>query len=139
MLKEKPAKSVNKHLLDQWIKDYHWMVNTVKKMRNDLTVVGAKTAQYGIEATMPRAAGSTSDPILSEVNRRAVHLKRIKDYEYKIVEVQKRIEKVTTDREAEVLFWLLEGKSMRWVGKHMALSHVTISNIKENIVYQMLA
>ena len=88
---------------------------------------------------MPRAAGSTSDPILSEVNRRAVHLKRIKDYEYKIVEVQKRIEKVTTDREAEVLFWLLEGKSMRWVGKHMALSHVTISNIKENIVKQMLA
>ncbi|MGE7114335.1 hypothetical protein [Lysinibacillus sp. NPDC047702] len=44
MLKETPPK-VNKFLLDQWIKDYHWTVNTVKKMRNDLSVIGAKTAQ----------------------------------------------------------------------------------------------
>lgn len=129
---------LNKHLLEQWVKDYHWMVNTVKELRNGL-IVGAKTAQYGIEATLPKAAGGTSDPIMSEVARRSKHVKRIKEYEDKISAVQERIDKVHTPREIEVLFWLLEGSSMRWIGQHMALSATSIGRIKDNIVSQMMA
>ncbi|BDH60124.1 hypothetical protein MTP04_02540 [Lysinibacillus sp. PLM2] len=132
------GQSINKFTLDQWIKDYRWMINTVEELQNELPVKGAKTAQYGIEATLPKASGGTSDVVFSEVNRRANHLRKINEYIYKIAEVQRRIDKVTEPRGAEVLFWLLEGKSMRWIGKHMALSHVTISNIKDSVVENML-
>lgn len=129
---------ITKEKLDQWIKDYRWMINTVEQLQMEYRYNGAKIAQYGIEATLPKASGQTSDVVFSEVNRRMNHLKRINEYIYKISEVQKRVEKVTEPREVEVLYWLLEGKSMRWIGQHMALSHVTIKNIKELIIENML-
>ncbi len=75
---------------------------------------------------------------MSEVARRSKHVKRIKEYEYKITAVQERIDKVHTPREIEVLFWLLEGSSMRWIAQHMALSATSIGRIKDNIVNQMM-
>lgn len=136
MLKEK-RQSLNKELLEQWIKDYHWMVNTVKEIRISFDIIGAKTAKYGIEATLPKVVGN-SDPILSEVNRRENHMKRIKEYEYKIMEVQNRVSRINSDRESEILFWLLEGKSLRWIGERMCLSTSTIYRLKENIILLML-
>ncbi len=132
------GQTINEFILDQWIKDYRWMINTVEELQNELPIKGAKTAQYGIEAALPKASGGTSDVVFSEVNRRKNHLRKINEYIYKISEVQKRVEKVKESREVEVLFWLLEGKSLRWIGKHMALSHVTISNIKDSILENML-
>lgn len=129
---------LNKYTLDQWLKDYRWMINTVEGMHNELSVKGLKTTQYGIEATLPKASGGTSNVVFTEVARRANHLRKIDEYVYKISEVQKRIDKVVEPRESEVLFWLLEGKSMRWIGQHMALSHVTIGNIKDSILENML-
>lgn len=130
---------ITKEKLDQWIKDYRWMINTVEQLQMEYRYNGAKIAQYGIEATLPKASGQTSDVVFTEVVRRNKHLKRINEYIFKIQEVQKRVDKVTEPREAEVLYWLLEGKSMRWIGQHMALSHVTIKNIKENILESMLS
>ncbi|MBB5148189.1 helix-turn-helix transcriptional regulator [Ureibacillus thermosphaericus] len=130
---------ITKEKLDQWIKDYRWMINTVEQLQMEYRYNGAKIAQYGIEATLPKASGQTSDVVFTEVVRRNKHLKRINEYICKIQEVQKRVDKVTEPREAEVLYWLLEGKSMRWIGQHMALSHVTIKNIKENILESMLS
>lgn len=43
------------------ITDYHWVVNAIKDMRAEM-VIGAKTAQYGIEATLPKAACGMGDP-----------------------------------------------------------------------------
>lgn len=59
---------------------------------------------YGIEATLPKAAGGTSDPVFAEVQRRVYVLNYcIKEYEQKIAEVQKRIPLVTGDIEIEVI------------------------------------
>lgn len=129
---------ITKEKLDQWIKDYRWMINTVEQLQMEYRYNGAKITQYGIEATLPKASGQTSDVVFTEVVRRNKHLKRINEYIFKIKEVQKRVDKVTEPREAEVLYWLLEGKSMRWIGQHMALSHVSIKNIKESIIESML-
>lgn len=47
---------------------------------------------YGLEATLPKASGGTSDPVFSEVQRRVYSLNyRIKEYEQKIAEVPNRI------------------------------------------------
>lgn len=129
--------AISKHSLDSMITDYYWMLNAVKEVRAELGI-GAKTAQYGIEATMPKAQGNTSDPIEREVSRRAKKLIRLKEYEMCLWTVQQRIEKVQGIREKQVLDWMLDGKSMRWIAKTMGLSHTHIQNLKENIIEQMI-
>ncbi|MFF2797160.1 hypothetical protein [Lysinibacillus xylanilyticus] len=57
-------------VLDSMIRDYHWMINVIKEMRAEM-IIGAKTAQYGIKATLPKAAGGVSDPIMLEAIRRS--------------------------------------------------------------------
>lgn len=137
MLKERTL-TITPDALDSMITDYHWMVNAIKEMRAEM-VIGAKTAQYGIEATLPRAAGGVGDPIMQEAIRRSKNIKRVAEYERKLLEVQKLLDKVTGNREVQVLNWMLDGKSQRWIGKHMALSATSIKRIKDNIVKQMMA
>ncbi|MCR8853654.1 LuxR C-terminal-related transcriptional regulator [Lysinibacillus fusiformis] len=137
MLKERTL-VITPDVLDSMITDYHWMVNAIKEMRAEM-VIGAKTAQYGIEATLPKATGGVGDPIMQEAIRRSKNIKRIAEYEKKLLEVQMLIERVTGDREVQVLNWMLDGKSQRWIGQHMALSATSIKRIKDNIVKQMIA
>ena len=129
--------AVSKFNLDAMITDYHWMMNAVKDIRAELEV-GAKTAQYGIEASMPKGQGNTSDPVELEVARRSKKFKRLQEYEMSLWTVQQRIEKVHGIREIQVLDWMLDGKSMRWIAKAMGLSHTHVQNIKESIVEQMI-
>ena len=137
MLKERTL-TITPDVLDSMITDYHWMVNAIKEMRAEM-VIGAKTAQYGIEATLPKAAGGVGDPIMQEAIRRSRNIKRVAEYEQKLLEVQNLIERVAGDREVQVLNWMLDGKSQRWIGQHMALSATSIKRIKDNIVKQMIA
>ncbi|WP_431808786.1 helix-turn-helix transcriptional regulator [Lysinibacillus sphaericus] len=136
MLKERTL-TITPDALDSMITDYHWMVNAIKEMRAEM-VIGAKTAQYGIEAALPKAAGGVGDPIMQEAIRRSKNIKRVAEYEKKLLEVQKLIERVEGDREVQVLNWMLDGKSQRWIGKIMGLSHTHIQNIKDSIVKQMM-
>ncbi|WP_375106054.1 LuxR C-terminal-related transcriptional regulator [Lysinibacillus fusiformis] len=136
MLKERTL-TITPDALDSMITDYHWMVNAIKEMRSEM-VIGAKTAQYGIEATLPKAAGGVGDPIMQEAIRRSKNIKRVAEYEKKLLEVQMLVERVTGDREMQVLNWMLDGKSKRWIAANMGLSHTHIQNIKDNIVEQMV-
>lgn len=125
--------------VEQILKDYFWMINSVKVMREGMNDVGeGMTAQYGLEAAMPKASGAHGDPIYREYNRREKRWKAIGEYEAKIGLIQERIHLLTVDREKEVLHWLLEGKSMRWIGSHMGLSHTNIQRIKDTIVRKLV-
>ncbi|WP_446936578.1 hypothetical protein [Lysinibacillus fusiformis] len=136
---------VTKEDLLQWIENYRWMVETIEEAKqpvakmNNNSYIGAKTAMYGLEAALPKASGGTSDPVFTEVQRRVYSLNfRIKQYEQKIAEVQKHIPFVEGDREVEVLHRLLDGDSMRAIGKHMGLSSTTIFRVRNNILSQMM-
>ncbi|WP_427110442.1 LuxR C-terminal-related transcriptional regulator [Lysinibacillus xylanilyticus] len=140
----KGQNEVTKENLLQWIEDYNWMIESIEEARQPVakidnnSYIGARTAMYGIEATLPKASGGTSDPVFTEVQRRVYSLNyRIKEYEQKIAEVQKRITYVIGDREVEVLHRLLDGDSMRAIGKHMKLSSTTIFRVRNNILNQM--
>ncbi|MGE7989379.1 LuxR C-terminal-related transcriptional regulator [Lysinibacillus fusiformis] len=137
MLKERTL-TITPDALDSMITDYHWMVTAIKEMREEM-VIGAKTAQYGIDAILPKAAGGVGDLIMQEAIRRSKNIKRVAEYEKKLLEVQNLIERVAGDREVQVLNWMLDGKSQRWIGQHMALSATSIKRIKDNIVKQMIA
>ena len=102
-------------------------------MTDNNSYIRAKTAMYVIEAALSKTSGRTSDPVYTEVQRRVYSLNyRIKEYEHKIAEVQKRILYVIGDREIEVLHRLLDGDSMRAIAKHMKLSSTTIFRARNN-------
>ncbi|WP_342441254.1 LuxR C-terminal-related transcriptional regulator [Lysinibacillus sp. FSL K6-0075] len=138
------TQEVKKYMIDQWLKDYHWMVEQIRlgKMQNelakDIEYDGAKVAAYGIEATLPRASGGTSDPVSYEATRRSqFYVKRVLRYEWKVREIQKRASNVTGEREIFVLNCILDGFSLRKIGQTMGLSEATIRRLKENILEMM--
>jgi hypothetical protein len=56
------------------------MVETIEEARQPVTKVdndsyiGAKTAMYGVEATLPKASGGTSDSVFAETTPEFMHL-----------------------------------------------------------------
>lgn len=138
---KKEEVTVSRSSLLRWIEDYHWMIEIIKEAEiNTAGFNGAKVASYGIDSTLPKASGGVSDPVFYEVCRRSKYGGlRIGQYRRKVTEVQKRIPLVVGDRENEVLHRLLNGESMRSIGKHLKLSSTTIFRIRNNILSQMIA
>ncbi|MEH6988138.1 MULTISPECIES: helix-turn-helix transcriptional regulator [Bacillaceae] len=124
--------------IESILKDYHWMMNSIKVLRNSMKDAGeGLTAQFGDEAGMPKAKGTKSDPVYMEYVRRERRYSIIQKYEAKISLIQDRMHLIKDDRQIEVLHWLLEGKSHRWIAMHMGLSHTHIGRIKDSIVKKM--
>src|SRR5690606_33473672 len=97
---------MKKEEIDQILKDYHWMINSIKIMRESLKDAGeGLIANYGIEASLPKAQGTVSDPIFREVARRSKRWKKIHEYERKVFAIQELFYKVQEERESEVLYW----------------------------------
>lgn len=124
--------------IEKALKDYHWMMNTVKMMRDSMQGAGeGLVAQYGDEAGMPKAQGVTGDVVLSEVIRRGKRWEQIAEYEAKIKTIQSNIYVITEERETEILHWLLEGKGHSWISRHMGLSHTHVNRLSASIAKQI--
>lgn len=127
------------------LQSYHWMVNTVKiyyeayetYMTSDDSYRIKGTAQYGIDSAMPKAQGTTSNPVEQEVIRRDRYWEKARRYERMVKFVQSRMDLITDIREQEVLHWILEGKSYAWISRHMGLSHTHVRRLFDSIVKQM--
>lgn len=129
---------MNKKEIENILKDYHWMINSIKILNNSMLDAGeGLTAQYGNEAGMPKPQGVTGDPIYREVARREKRYSVIEKYKVKISVIQERFHLIVDDRDLEVLHWLLEGKSYRWIGAHMGLSFSHIKRIRDSIVEKL--
>ncbi|MET4563341.1 hypothetical protein ABIA69_004538 [Lysinibacillus parviboronicapiens] len=136
---------IKKYMLDQWLKDYHWMIEQLRigKLQDEAVKTieydGAKVAMYGIEATLPKASGGNSDPVSYEASRRTkFYVKRVLRYEWKVREIQERASKVIGEREVFVLHHLLDGHSMRKIAEKMNVSEATVRRIRERILDDML-
>ena len=120
------------------LSDYRWLINSVRIMQESLKGAGeGLTAKYGVEATLPKPQGVVGDPIYREAVRREKRFLMIDKYKKKISIIQNRIHLITDDREKEVLYWILEGKSYRWIGLHMGLSFSHIKRLRDSIVTQL--
>lgn len=129
---------MNKKDIENILRDYHWLINSIKILRDSMSDAGeGLTAQYGVEATLPKQKGITSDPIYREVVRREKRKNKLDEYKEKVLVIQERMYVIEDDREIEVLHWLLEGKSYRWIGLHMGLSFSHIKRIRDSIVNKM--
>lgn len=129
---------MNKKEIEEILKNYHWMLNSIKLEREALKQIGGNlSAKYGIEASLPKVHGQNGDPVFQEVVRRGKRWKRIERYEREIKIIQDRIDRIQDERESEVLYWLLEGKSYRWIGQHMGFSSSHIKRLRDSIVEQL--
>ncbi|MGX8791724.1 helix-turn-helix transcriptional regulator [Oceanobacillus sp. M60] len=126
---------MNNKQIEETLRDYSWMLNEIKRQRQLMDYEGGNlVAQSGIESTMPKAKGGTSDPIALEVIRRDKNSKWLDKLETKVLFIQKRIHLITDEREKAVLECMLDGLSMSSISNHMGLSRRHIYNIKESIV-----
>ncbi|WP_230203602.1 LuxR C-terminal-related transcriptional regulator [Bacillus massiliigorillae] len=129
---------ISQKQIEDILKDYHWMINSIKILNSSLQDAGeGLTAQYGLESSLPKAKGTNGDPVFREAVRREKRFSVIDKYRYKVSIIQDRIPLITDERETEVLHWLLEGKSYRWIGMHMGLSDRHIRRIRDSIVEKM--
>ena len=129
---------VDKKEIEQALRDYRWMIKEIQRQREMLSHYETKvTAQTGIEAVMPKAKGITSDPVALEVIRRDKKSKWVEKLEEKVLFIQKRISVITNEREKAVLECMLDGLSMRAIGRHMGLSERHIFRLRNSIVSQM--
>lgn len=129
---------MNQKEIENILKDYHWMINSIKILNDSMQDAGeGLTAQYGIESSMPKPKGVTGDPIYREIVRREKRYGVINKYKAKISVIQDKLYLIKDDRELEVLHWLLEGKSYRWIAMHMGLSDRHIRRIRDSIVDQL--
>lgn len=123
-----------KHILS----NYFWMIKEVKRINEDLCEIETSvTAQYGIEASMPKPQGLTSDAIANEVIRRDKKGQRKNEFINKIKYVQERIHLIEDDREKVVLDCLLDGMSISAISNHMGLSRKHIDRLRDTIVSRM--
>jgi len=131
---------LNRYQLDEAIKKYHDNMCKYMKMKDELDslTAAASTAKYGIEATMPKAVGSTSDPVHAHVQIRASREVRINKTKSELLMVQDLIDKVTDDIEQEVLYWLLEGMPFRWIGAKLNMSHTSVQRVRERVIDMMM-
>jgi Response regulator containing a CheY-like receiver domain and an HTH DNA-binding domain len=124
--------------IEQILRDYHWMVREIERIRGYLAGAGERTVrEYGIESGMPKPKGRTSDPVHQEVARREKQWKRVEKLEDKVRFVQERIELISDERERTVLDCMLDGMSFTAIAYHMRLSKGHVNNIKDSIVNRL--
>lgn len=117
------------------IKDYQMNVKVVAKLRKEYIedVCGANISQYGIEATMPKPQGQTSDPIIREVQRLMKQDSVIAKYEQKVLYIQNRWERVTNERQAMIFNQVLSGASFELISKTVGLTPQRIHQVVKEI------
>ncbi len=129
---------MNSKQIEQALRDYNWMINEIKRQRGLMDYDGGNlVAQSGIESTMPKAQGNTSDPVALEVVRRDEASRWVQKLEEKVLFIQKRIPIIQDEREKAVLECMLDGLSMSAISQHMGLSRRHIYNIRSSVVYKI--
>ncbi|MGE7132853.1 hypothetical protein [Lysinibacillus xylanilyticus] len=103
---------------------------SMKDELDSLTV--ASKAKYGIESTMPKAVGSTSDPVHADVQIGASSEDHIKE---ELLIGSKFNCMVTGDIEQEVTICLLEGAIPLDWGLNM--SYTTVQRVRERVIDMM--
>ncbi|WP_414049793.1 hypothetical protein [Macrococcus animalis] len=117
------------------IKEYQTNVRAVAKLRKEYIedVCGASIAQYGIEATMPKPQGQTSDPVLREVQRLMRQDGVIAKFEKRVLYIQNRWDRITDERQAMIFNQILSGASFELISNTVGLTPQRIHQVVNEI------
>ncbi|MFP7288008.1 DNA-binding response regulator [Shouchella clausii] len=129
---------MNRNDIEQALRDYHWMPKEVDRIQSTLNEVDTSvTATYGVEASLPKPKGQTSDKVGNEVVRRDKQHRYLIKIKNKMRAVEQMIDHIEDDRDKAVLFCLLDGMSQTQISLHLGLSESRVSKIKNKLVEQI--
>lgn len=131
---------LNRYQLDRAIKRYNENMSKYIRLTKEINSMSpsASISRYGVESTLPRAVGTNSDPVFRHIQIKRKREEEIQAVKDELLLVQSLIEKVQGDKENEVLYWLLEGMTFRWIGEKLNISHTSVQRIRERILDMML-
>lgn len=114
------------------IEEYQMNVRAIANLKKAYlgTVIGGNIAQYGIEASLPKAIGEVSDPVYNEYIRLTKQDKVIANYEKKVLYIQNRWDRVTDDTMLTILHQRLSGVSCRDISNNLEIS---IGKVHQNL------
>jgi DNA-binding NarL/FixJ family response regulator len=129
------ATTYNKYQIYGILKNYHWMLREIQRIDKELSTTDFKgTAQYGIEATMPRAQGIVSRALENEVLRRCEKSKKLVKYCEQINFINERSPRIIEEKEKVILDCLLDGMGITAISHHLRTSRKHINELRDNIV-----
>lgn len=129
------ATKYNKFEIYNILRNYFWMVREIKRIDEYLEDTDfSGTAQYGIEATLPKAQGIVGKALENEIIRRAKKSKRLLEYIEKVNFINERTERIKDEKEKVVLDCLLDGLSLTAISKHLGISRQQVTDIRDNMV-----
>ena len=112
--------------------EYHWRRNRL--VDEGYTKESNGTAQYGIEATMPKGKGHTSNKVLNIVTRNDT-LYRVLYKHIEVVEfIDKYEHKINDDMNLNILYEFKKGKNFTQVKKIMKIGRDNLNKIIDEIV-----
>ena len=135
-VKSDKAPVYNEHQILDMMLDYSQNIAILENLREE-TNVGAGIAQYGIEATIPKAQGETGDPVFREYKRRNKVFLRYGEITEKLLPIQNFVESPDFDKlnlvDKYVLDLTLSGESQRSIAQICQLSKGSAFNAQRKI------
>lgn len=127
---------MNKQEIHETIKDYRWMMQLLISKREQSSA--GMTAQYGLEATLPKPQGDPSDPVYQEMLRIEKHDKNMQKIRQKVMFIQRHSRSINNTRNKMILDLLLDGLPLREIAIELDMSLSGVKRRKDVIVNQML-
>lgn len=81
------------------------------------TISGGNISQYGLESSMPKAVGQTSDPTFNEISRLIKQDSMIDRLERKVLYIQNRWDRIVEEEQAIVFHLILTGRSFKYISE----------------------
>lgn len=123
--------------------EYYWSMKRLQDMRSNLENIFAKVAAGGVESTMPKGQGGTSDPIYNEVLRRERATKALEPLRRKVLFIQRFTASPAYDqmdwKNKIILELTLEGLSQRQIADELRMHHNTVNNRQRQIAKKITA
>lgn len=131
---------MNKDQLQSLIYNYHWQIKEVERIARILNHIdapkGAGTAQYGIEATLPKP--NTSIKSKSEIDAMGRREKRLYErylrYKDNVELVESLADHLDSDYKQIILDCMMEGMSLRSIGAHLGISRYKVGELKDDMI-----
>jgi DNA-directed RNA polymerase specialized sigma24 family protein len=142
-MEQKCETEIDYLLIENLIKDYHWMIKEVDRLERSLYSSRGQerswgVAQYGIEASLPKGSSGISLIEVEALDNKEERIrKRIKKYEVKIKAIEAAVEMIEGDMHIAVYDCMLEGMSYRAIAEHLGISRDKVRQIKNEIINQL--
>lgn len=118
------------------IRNYYWMANQINESEAN-NHISANTTEYSIQASLPKAPHTNSDPTYRSVQQRLREEERNERYLLQIKFLEDAVSALKDERERIVIEGSMDKMTLREVGVVLGISKQAVYEIKENAVQKL--